>query len=339
MNEKKPENSPLLDACITKNFGVKKVLAGARLQVWPGDVIMIQGRNGFGKSTFINIAGGLIPPSQGFVFWEGKCIYKIEEGACPDGPCSACCKANGVDLNAEPLINFDELRGDYIAFVLQEANLVENLTVWDNVCLPLIVRDKRADEQAVQKYIEMVGLYEYANTMVSKLSGGWRQRVNIARAFAASPKIIFADEPFSHVDQESQKAIWSFISQQKTKDPNLTMLIISHDDEVFYEKGNFKSETRIANKLYSFDRAGNENNGTERGNAFHSVPLPKDFSSPDGPVEGVCPRCNERLKHFSYEGIPIDRCIRCSGIWLDKDELNQLVINSGRLIEGKMIDD
>ena len=226
MKSNTADDRPLLDVCITKNYDEQGVLAGARLKVFPGDVIMLRGRNGFGKSTFINIAGGLMPPTQGFVFWGNQCVYMVREGSCPFGSCSECDKAKGIDLSAVPILNADNLRGEHISFVLQETNLVENFTVFDNVSLPLIVSGRKVDRQSVHYFLEMVGLSKKMHIEAGDLSGGQRQRVNIARAFAADPKIIFADEPFSHVDTETKKDIWSVICQQKVENPDFSMDIL-----------------------------------------------------------------------------------------------------------------
>lgn len=197
---------------LTKIFGQGEneltVLDNINLEIKEGEFTSIMGPSGCGKSTLLYLLGGLDTPTQGNVYIEDRDINKLKDNA------------------------KSKLRREDIGFVFQFYNLVQNLTVEENIMLPLAMAGKKTREYKaeVDEILEMVGLSDKRKVIPSKLSGGQQQRVSIARAVIASPKIILADEPIGNLDSKAGKEIMSLfkiINDEK----NITILQVTHSEE------------------------------------------------------------------------------------------------------------
>lgn len=197
---------------LTKVFGQGEneltVLDNINLEIKEGEFTSIMGPSGCGKSTLLYLLGGLDTPTQGNVYIEDRDINKLKDNA------------------------KSKLRREDIGFVFQFYNLVQNLTVEENIMLPLAMAGKKTREYKaeVDEILEMVGLSDKRKVIPSKLSGGQQQRVSIARAVIASPKIILADEPIGNLDSKAGKEIMSLfkiINDEK----NITILQVTHSEE------------------------------------------------------------------------------------------------------------
>lgn len=197
---------------LTKIFGQGEneltVLDNINLEIKEGEFTSIMGPSGCGKSTLLYLLGGLDTPTQGNVYIEDRDINKLKDNA------------------------KSKLRREDIGFVFQFYNLVQNLTVEENIMLPLAMAGKKTREYKaeVDEILEMVGLSDKRKVIPSKLSGGQQQRVSIARAVIASPKIILADEPIGNLDSKVGKEIMSLfkiINDEK----NITILQVTHSEE------------------------------------------------------------------------------------------------------------
>lgn len=169
------------------------------------EFILLRGASGSGKSTILSIVGGLIKPTDGEVIVDGKSIAKL-----PD-------KFSSL------------LRREKIGFIFQKFNLISDLSVYDNIIIPLIPgKLSRSEiESKVDKLLSDFSLNDKKNILVKKLSGGEQQRVAIARALINNPKIILADEPTANLDEILSNDFIEII--KKLKSNGITILLASHD--------------------------------------------------------------------------------------------------------------
>ena len=178
-------------------------LAGVDLQVGPGEVVAIVGRSGSGKSTLLHILGALDPPDAGVVSLGGTDIGGL-----------------GAEERAV-------LRRRRIGFVFQFFHLLPDLTVSENVALPLHL-DGRSDPARVAELVSAVGLSERAGHHPVELSGGEMQRAAIARALVASPGVLLADEPTGNLDSVTAKAVMAVLLDQ-ARGAGAAMVMVTHD--------------------------------------------------------------------------------------------------------------
>lgn len=197
---------------LTKIFGEGDnkltVLDNINLEIKEGEFASIMGPSGCGKSTLLYLLGGLDAPTEGTVLIEENDINKMKDK------------------------EKSRLRREDIGFVFQFYNLVQNLTVEENVMLPLAMAGKKTKDykEELDEILEMVGLKDKRKVIPSKLSGGQQQRVSVARAVIANPKIILADEPIGNLDSKAGKEIMNLfriINEQK----NITILQVTHSEE------------------------------------------------------------------------------------------------------------
>lgn len=187
--------------------GKIKALDGVNLEIKRGEFVSIIGPSGSGKSTLLNMLGALDLPDEGEIHAAG---YNLTETK-----------------------NLNHFRSKEIGFIFQLHNLIPNLTVLENVEIPMYeyrVSSKKRFMRALE-LLDYVGLQEKANRKPTQLSGGERQRVAIARALANKPSIILADEPTGSLDSKTGKMIL-----QRLKDihemENVTLIIVTHDMNV-----------------------------------------------------------------------------------------------------------
>ncbi|WP_457619506.1 ABC transporter ATP-binding protein [Methanopyrus sp.] len=187
------------------NSGSVKVeaLRGVSLKVKNGEFLMIVGPSGSGKSTLLHIMGALDTPTSGRVEIAGKDM---------------------TDMSDEELA---EIRNKYVGFVFQQYNLIESLTVLENVMFPMTLAGEENEERA-KNLLRKVGLKEeHFDKFPSQLSGGEQQRVAIARALANDPEVILADEPTGQLDTKNSQRIMRLLG--KLNDSGHTIVMVTHD--------------------------------------------------------------------------------------------------------------
>jgi putative ABC transport system ATP-binding protein len=184
-------------------------LRGVSLEIQPAQMTAIIGRSGSGKTTFLNLIGGLDAPSEGQI-WIGE-----------------------RELTAMTEKQRLNLRRDHFGFIFQAFGLLPLLTAEENVSVPLRMRRMNRSErvQRVAEALEWVGLSDRAKHRPYELSGGEQQRVAIARAVAARPEIIFADEPTGQLDSQTGGGILTIL-RRLVEELGTTMVIVSHDPNV-----------------------------------------------------------------------------------------------------------
>ena len=181
-----------------------KALNNTNFQIEKGELVVIVGPSGAGKTTALNILGGMDYASSGKVFVDGKDV---------------------TSLKNRELIGY---RRNDIGFVFQFYNLVQNLTAKENVELAAQICKKSLNPEEVLK---KVGLKDRMNNFPSQLSGGEQQRVAIARAIAKNPKLLLCDEPTGALDYKTGKQILKLL-QDTAKKENMTVLIITHNGAI-----------------------------------------------------------------------------------------------------------
>ena len=194
---------------IKKAYGKTHALRGASLEVKKGEVLAIMGPSGSGKSTLLHSLAAIISVDSGEIKLNGKRIDKL-----PDDKRSI-------------------LRRTMFGFVFQFGQLVPELTVEDNVALPLLLnkKDKKEAYKKAKKWIVEVGLSGKENNLPGELSGGQAQRVAIARAMVIEPQILFADEPTGSLDTfNSEKVMELFI--KTAKEHGTTVIMVTHEPSI-----------------------------------------------------------------------------------------------------------
>ena len=184
-----------------------KALNGIDLTIEEGEFVSIIGPSGSGKSTLLNMLGALDLPDSGSI------------------------NVAGYDLLSNTKLN--EFRGDKLGFIFQLHNLIPNISVVENVEIPMFTKDwssKQMREIALN-LLDIVGLKDKAKQMPNKLSGGERQRVAIARALANEPSIILADEPTGSLDSKTSNKILKQLTKLH-KEENVTLIVVTHDMNV-----------------------------------------------------------------------------------------------------------
>ncbi|WHE86605.1 ABC transporter ATP-binding protein [Lachnoanaerobaculum gingivalis] len=204
---------------------------GVNLDIDKGEFVAIVGKSGSGKSTLMNIIGALDVPTSGKYLLGGKDVGKLSDNQLAD------------------------IRNKMIGFVFQQYNLLPRMNLLENVELPLLYahvsnheREKRAMEA-----LEKVGLAEKAKQMPNQLSGGQQQRVSIARALAANPSLILADEPTGALDSKTSRQVLDFF--KKIHEEGNTVIMITHDNSIAVEA---KRVIRIADGKINFDGSSEE---------------------------------------------------------------------------------
>ncbi len=178
-----------------------KALDEASFSVEQGELAVILGASGAGKTTALNILGGMDVPTSGQIFVDGNEITKYDQ---------------------KKLVGY---RRSDIGFVFQFYNLVPNLTAMENVELAVQVSKQALD---VSKVLDQVGLSDRKDNFPAQLSGGEQQRVSIARALAKNPKLLLCDEPTGALDYNTGKQILQLL-QDTCRKEKITVLIITHN--------------------------------------------------------------------------------------------------------------
>src|ERR1051325_10283185 len=167
---------------VTQRFGARTVLNSVSLEVAAGEYVAVIGESGIGKSTLLNVIAGLEPVHEGRVEFEGNNLTAMDD--------------DGLTI----------LRRERFGFVFQAFHILPNLTVGQNVGLPLLLR-KIEDKEKVKALIAAVGLAGREDSLPRELSAGELQRVAVARALVGEPKLVLADEPTGNLDPENSKVV------------------------------------------------------------------------------------------------------------------------------------
>ena len=166
------------------------------------EFVSILGCSGAGKSTLLNIIGGLDCKTSGKLLINGKDIYKYSDS------------------------NLDYYRKNNVGFIFQNYNLIEHLTVYENVILPLLLTNSKNKHKRVLKMLDKVGLKDKKDSKICDLSGGQKQRVAISRALINNPDIILADEPTGALDYKTGYEIMNLI---KKLSKNKLVIMVTHN--------------------------------------------------------------------------------------------------------------
>lgn len=183
-------------------------LQGLEVRIERGELMAIIGNSGSGKSTFLNMIGGLDRPSAGRLVVDGKDLFK---------------------MNERELVQY---KRSTVGFVWQNnaRNLLPYLTAWQNVQTPMLFEKGAKKKQRALELLEMVGLSHKRNSRLNQLSGGEQQRIAIAIALANSPKLLLADEPTGALDSASGAAVMELF--QQLHDSGSTIIMITHDHSI-----------------------------------------------------------------------------------------------------------
>ncbi|MEM3980130.1 MAG: ABC transporter ATP-binding protein [Ignisphaera sp.] len=185
------------------------VLRNVNIHIYRGEIVCIHGPSGAGKTTLLKILAGLERPDQGEVIVEGYNLALLDE----DGLAA--------------------LRANVISYIPQDYGLIEDLTVYDNIEIPLMIigLDEKERKSRIYSLLEYMGLLGKENAKVKMLSGGEKQRVAIARALAVTPSLLLADEPTANLDWENAKKVLELI-MKISRDFETAIVIVSHDPRV-----------------------------------------------------------------------------------------------------------
>lgn len=187
-----------------------RILRDISLVIKEKEFVSIMGSSGSGKSTLMHIMGFLDTPSSGQILLDGKDVSKLSDD------------------------ELSRVRSEHIGFVFQQFNLINNLTVLENILLPTVYARKKNNDDFKKKAIELMtrfGIADRMNYLPNKISGGQQQRVAIARALIMNPKIIFADEPTGNLDSKNGEEIIRLLAELN-KDLGVTIVIVTHEKEI-----------------------------------------------------------------------------------------------------------
>lgn len=195
---------------IHKSFGNKfnrqEVLKGIDISIEEGEFVSIMGASGSGKTTLLNVLSSIDRVSDGNILIQGKEMTKMKE---------------------KQLAQF---RKHHLGFIFQEYNLLDTLTVKENILLPLSITKtpKKEADKKFEALATQLGIYELQNKYPNEISGGQKQRTSAARAFIHQPSIIFADEPTGALDSKSASDLLQKLSELNHK-LKATIIMVTHD--------------------------------------------------------------------------------------------------------------
>ncbi len=205
---------PILKAShLSKIFGSGhtevKAVDDVSIDIKPGELVLVMGPSGSGKTTLLSMLGGLLKPSQGSIEIEGVNITQLKESDLPS------------------------IRALKIGFIFQTFNLLDALTVEENILFPSqLKRDSETDKmQRADELIKKLGLSHRRDALPGTLSGGEKQRVAIARALINEPKLILADEPTGNLDSQTGQDVM-MILHDIARDEGYAVIMVTHDPRV-----------------------------------------------------------------------------------------------------------
>ncbi len=194
---------------ISKFFGSLQVLKGISVNIQPGEIVTIVGASGAGKTTFLQIAGTLLKPSEGQI------------------------RINGTEVSQLKDKDLAKFRNKHIGFVFQFHHLLPEFTALENVCIPSFIAGVSRGEtmQRARDILEFLMLGQRLNHKPAELSGGEQQRVAVARALINNPDVVLADEPSGNLDSHNKKELHELFFTLRNK-YNQTFVIVTHDTEL-----------------------------------------------------------------------------------------------------------
>ena len=196
---------------VSKIYGAKetqvKALDDVSFTVEKGEFVAIVGPSGSGKSTLLHIRGGVDRPTSGQVILDGNAMYQMDE--------------DGLAI----------FRRRQIGLIYQFYNLIPVLNVKENITLPLLLDQRKVNEDYFQKLVQQLGLQDRLNYLPNQLSGGQQQRVSICRAIMASPAVVLADEPTGNLDRKNSEEIVGLLKQLHLEQKQ-TLIMITHDESI-----------------------------------------------------------------------------------------------------------
>ena len=189
-----------------------EVIKGIDLEVIAGEIMVIMGPSGVGKSTLLHLIGGLDRPTSGEVLIDGQNLFMLKD---------------------KDLAFF---RNKSIGFVFQFHHLLPEFTALENVMIPGMIYDKDIDavQQKAQQVLGEIGLAHRLDHKPSELSGGEQQRVAVARALINNPSLVLADEPTGNLDSKTSRQIVQSLSELN-RNQGLTIIMISHEEDLLAE--------------------------------------------------------------------------------------------------------
>jgi len=195
---------------LSKNFldGKKtlNILNNISFDVKEGEIVTIKGPSGSGKSTLLSILGTLDHADNGEIFINNQSL------------------SEAIDLN--------KMRNLNIGFVFQFHNLIPELSLEENVCMPRMISKEKIDKHKIKELFKIFELEDRMKSFPNDLSGGEKQRVAVMRAIVNNPSIVIADEPTGNLDKENAIKMIALFKKLNTKN-NLTFIIATHDEEIF----------------------------------------------------------------------------------------------------------
>lgn len=193
---------------IKKHFGEGEsrvdVLRGIDISIEKGEICVLLGPSGFGKSTLLNIIGGIETPDSGKITIHGETIGEMNEK------------------------NLTLYRRKHLGYIFQMYNLIPNLTLRENIEVGAYLSDRPLD---VDELMHTLGIYEHQNKLPNQLSGGQQQRTAIGRAIVKNPDILLCDEPTGALDYNTSKEILKLIETVNQKYGN-TIVMVTHNDAI-----------------------------------------------------------------------------------------------------------
>lgn len=191
---------------ISKLYGKQLVLSDVNLSVKNGEFIAIMGPSGSGKTTLLNLMAGIDDPSKGEIYFNGNPYFNMKTKM------------------------MERIRQSKMGFIFQEYHILNSLTAFENIALPLTIQKikKREINERVLKVAKELEIDDLLNKLPYQLSGGEKQRIAIARALVVNPDIIFADEPTGALDSKNAHRLLNSMVYQN-KNHNLTFVMVTHD--------------------------------------------------------------------------------------------------------------
>ncbi len=207
------------------------VLGSVGLELYKGDFTSIMGPSGSGKSTLLYCLSGMDAPTSGEVIFEGEDIARLGQG------------------------RLSELRAQRFGFVFQAANLVSNLTLYENIAVPGYLKRGRsasATRRATDELVARMGLAQVASHLPSQASGGQKQRCAVARAVVNEPAIVFADEPTGALNRANSLEVLDLLGELNRN--GISILMVTHDVRsavrgnrmLYFEDGGIRGELELA---------------------------------------------------------------------------------------------
>ena len=187
---------------------VVKAVDDVSIDIRRGDFVAVMGPSGSGKSTAMNLIGSLDMPTKGHIFLDSEDISTLDES------------------------ELAQVRGKHIGFIFQQFNLIQTLTVKENVVLPMTLQGLSEEERSdkADRILHRLDLYDRSDHYPNQISGGQQQRVAIARALANDPEVILADEPTGNLDTKTGLKVMDFLTELNKE--GRTIVFVTHSPEL-----------------------------------------------------------------------------------------------------------